>query len=135
MIYALVLFFQFTASAQWFNLTNGDTNCRANLVAASPLQFSYFCGNVRGATAGSYTASTSNTATDSVTVGLAGPSGAVLCVFAVNATAAPVALDTFTTLEGSNPTQWVPPDTISWQCSANGQTTGNSGSTSLKGTK
>lgn len=114
--------------AYWFSLTNGDTVCRAYNVSTSPLKFSYYCGNPRGATAGSYTAATANTALDVVEIGLAGPPGGNTCLFAVNATATAATLGSF----GPNP---VPSGTISWQCSSNGQAAGNSGSTALKGKK
>jgi hypothetical protein len=113
----------FGQTTYWFSTTNGDTTCHANLTSAAPLAFSYHCWNLRGSNQGSYTA-TGNLATDVITVGLSGPPGTSLCMFAVNATASPVALGSF------SPSP-IPPGTISWSCSTNGQNAGNSGTLAI----
>lgn len=107
------------AQANWFTLTNGDTSCHAHLATPTPpttLEFVYSCSNPRGSSSGTY--STLGTATDAVTVGLSGPPGSVVCMFAINATAAPVSIGSF----GPGP---IPPGTVSWQCSSSGQNAGN----------
>lgn len=117
-LFALPLFAQ---NPNWFNITNGDTTCRASTVQTSPFRFTYYCGNPRGATAGSWTADPSNTATDSLTVGLSGLApgtltpGGTICQFAMNMTANPVTMGSF---------GLVPAGSVYWQCSAFAQGTG-----------
>jgi hypothetical protein len=81
-----------TTNTQLFSVNNGDTTCRATKIAGSVISISYFCGNPRGATAGSYTAVAGNTTLDSFQIGLnsmvPGTTGSgVNCSFTVNATA------------------------------------------------
>lgn len=56
---AVFLLGRVTAPAQtsvpWFSVSNGDTTCKGTKITGSVIKFSLWCGNARGAFAGSYT--------------------------------------------------------------------------------
>lgn len=87
--------------ANWFNITNGDTNCHAHLLSPTGYAFYFVCSNPRGGFEGTYTPATANTATDVITFGIsagAGNTGNNVCLLAINVTANPVTIGSFGTL-------------------------------------
>lgn len=106
------------APANWFNVTNGDTNCHARLLTAGSESVFYSCSNPRGTLSGTYVPAGSLTATDVITVGLSagqGNTGNNVCMIAINVTANPITIGSF----GS-----IPASSVGFQCAGSAGETG-----------
>jgi hypothetical protein len=106
------------APANWFNVTNGDTNCHARLLTTGSTSIFFSCSNPRGSLSGTYVPAAAMTATDVITVGLSaglGNTGNNICMIAINVTANPVTIGSF----GSIPAQ-----SVGFQCAGSAGETG-----------
>lgn len=96
LLFATSCFGQTTA---WFSATDGFTRCAASTVAGSLPKITFYCINANENIGGSYTA-TLGLANGSFTFGLNNPPGAgITCMVAVNATANPIMVGSFGTVQ------------------------------------
>jgi hypothetical protein len=101
---------------QLFSASSGDTTCKFHTNAATPTTIDFTCTNPRGTFGGYYAPAASNTATDGITIGLAGVgnTGNEVCMLGVNMTANPVTIGSFGT---------IPPTSVVFQCAGGSAST------------
>jgi hypothetical protein len=93
-----------------YSAGSGDTTCKFHTNTPTPTTVDFTCTNPRGTFGGYYTPTTTNTATDVMTIGMAGGvgnTGNEVCMMAVNMTGAAVTIGSFNS---------VPAGSVVFQC-------------------